>query len=67
MSIVGKDITQGKVIEALETTFGQESAAYEPRHARKQYHVDDEIGEDNEENTYYGQYDELEFDGGYEQ
>eukprot|EP00959_Pyramimonas_sp_CCMP1952_P040560 848240-Pyramimonas_sp.AAC.1 len=44
MSLVGKDITQDKVIEALETTYGQESTVYEPNHARKQYHVDDDIG-----------------------
>eukprot|EP00959_Pyramimonas_sp_CCMP1952_P356082 7457355-Pyramimonas_sp.AAC.1 len=67
MSIVGKEITQDNVTEALETTFGQESTVYEPNHARKQYHVDDETGEYYEEDAYYGQDEELEFDDGYEQ
>eukprot|EP00959_Pyramimonas_sp_CCMP1952_P131988 2759617-Pyramimonas_sp.AAC.1 len=67
MSIVGKDITQDIVIEALETTLRQESAAREPNRARKQCRVDDEIGEYYEEDAYYGQDDDVEFDDGYEQ
>ena len=55
MSIVGKDIAQDKVIEALETTFGQESTVFEPNHARKQYYVDEEGAEYYEEDAYFGQ------------
>eukprot|EP00959_Pyramimonas_sp_CCMP1952_P120408 2517887-Pyramimonas_sp.AAC.1 len=51
MSIVCKAIAQDRVIEALETTFGQESTIHEPNYARRHYDVDED-GDYYEEKFY---------------
>eukprot|EP00959_Pyramimonas_sp_CCMP1952_P268025 5603984-Pyramimonas_sp.AAC.1 len=49
------DITQEKVVEALETTFGQEGIMHEPNHARKEHFVDEDTAEHYEEEFYTGE------------
>eukprot|EP00959_Pyramimonas_sp_CCMP1952_P192930 4034053-Pyramimonas_sp.AAC.1 len=55
MFVVGKDTTQVKLIEALETMFGQDSIMHVPNHARKQYFVDGDTAEYYGEEFYAGE------------